>query len=144
MVFSRIQQSINNIDYAWNKPQSYLALIPGISLLIQKIQLAKILPLINNMHPPKIDDSSQEKGISKDEGIVRKYSNLSKWHVRGSLISLIASIALINIYPLVTFIGAGLSLFQMINILRANCSHSVVQHNDVHGNYKLELVGFVI
>mgnify|MGYP000377172716 CR=1 FL=1 len=96
------------------------------------------------MRPPIIDDRNQNDNVSGDEVIVRNYSNLSKWHVRGSLISLIAFIALIYICPLATLIGAGLSLFQMINILKANCSHCIVQHNDIHGNYKLELIGFVI
>ncbi len=143
MILSSLRQSIENINYAWNKPQSYLVLIPGISLLVQKIQLAKILPSIEKMRPPIIDDRNQDDNVSEDEVIVKKYSNISKWHVKGSLMSLIGSIALISINPLATFIGTIFSLYQMINILRSNCSHCIVQHNDRHGNYELELVGFV-
>ena len=44
MNFSNVRQSLENIDYAWTKPQTYLVLVPGLSLIIQKIQLANTLP----------------------------------------------------------------------------------------------------
>ena len=44
---SGIKQAIeDNIDYSWTKPQTYLVLVPVISLIIQRIKFSKALPLI--------------------------------------------------------------------------------------------------
>lgn len=49
MSLSTIKQTIENIDYAWTNPLSYTVLIPGLSLIIQKIQFDKLLPLNDNI-----------------------------------------------------------------------------------------------
>lgn len=54
MSLSSIKQKLENIDYAWTKPQTYLVLVPGLSLVIQKIQLANTLPLMNDVNQQNV------------------------------------------------------------------------------------------
>lgn len=141
MFLSNITKSIGNIEYSLTSPKSYLAFIPGISLIVQKVQLNQMLPIINKMKPPIIDDRNNDKIITKEESIVRNYSNLSKWHVRGSIIDIIISIALKIIlgWNFIPMVISYISIYQIYNIMKANNSHTVIQHNDLKGNYKLEI-----
>ncbi len=86
MNFSGIRQSLENIDYAWNKPQTYLVLVPGLSLIIKNIQLAEVLPLppINNVILISPNEAIQLEASS------RKFATICKWHFGGSIIQMIA------------------------------------------------------
>lgn len=87
MNFSTIRQGLENIDYAWTEPKTYLVFVPGLSLLIQKIQLANTLPLIQSV--------TQENVIQADLES-RKFANICKWHLRGSMIQIIVGSILIT------------------------------------------------
>lgn len=89
MNLSNIKQSLEKIDYAWNKPHTYLVLIPGLSLYIEKIQLAITVPLVESY-------TQEERDVLIDIHS-RKFDNITKWHLRGSLIQILASVAAIKI-----------------------------------------------
>ena len=76
MNISNIRQNIENIEYAWNKPASYLVLVPGLSLLIQKIQFANY----KEGHPPEVES---------------KFFNICRWHVRGALVKVAIAVGLL-------------------------------------------------
>jgi hypothetical protein len=83
--FSSIRKKIENIDYGWTKPQTYLILVPGLSILIQKIQIASTLPL-----PPSAETSPE--AIAKS----RKFADICKWHLRGSLAQMVVLAITVN------------------------------------------------
>lgn len=82
-----INQAIQNIDYSWAKPETYVVLIPGLSLIVQKIQLATTLPLNNN---PSINT------VRQADAQARKFTNICKWHLRGSMTQLVAAMIAIK------------------------------------------------
>lgn len=76
MNFSSIRQSIEAIDYSWTNPQTCMVLIPGLSLLIQKVQMAKAIPMLHN---------AMQSGHGKVPA-VNKFLNICIWHLKGSAV----------------------------------------------------------
>jgi hypothetical protein len=74
MSFSGIGQNLEKIDYAWTKPQTYLVLVPGLSLIVQKIQLASALPLTNPVTQENVEQANAKS---------MKFAKICKWHLRG-------------------------------------------------------------
>lgn len=112
MVLSNITQSLKNIDYDWTKPQTYFVFIPGLSLLVQKIQLASVLPLINDVITP--ENAVQLNAES------RKFANICKWHLRGSMTQLlIAAIAskVLLAAPFFSLFFLSLTIYEMLDTL---------------------------
>lgn len=103
MNISSIRQSLENIDYKWNNPKTYLVLVPGISLLIQKIQLSKILPL-----NPADQILKPLKSL--------KFVDICKCHLRGSLIQMMASVIAVKVFALPLFSIIGIvATYELIN-----------------------------
>ena len=114
MDFSNIRQSLENIDYSWTKPQTYLVFVPGLSLLIQKIQLASTLPLIDDAN---VTPQNMQEAAAKS----RKFTDICKWHLRGSMIQMIAAVIatkvfVARLFPLIA-IFAALAAFEMVDTI---------------------------
>lgn len=124
MNFSKIRQNLENIDYAWTKPQTYLVLVPGLSLIIQKIQLANTLPLIDNV-------TEQAKS--------RKFANICKWHLRGSMIQITASIIAIKVFAVPLFsLLAILATYELVDTLMKSLRNSITLYEFYpNGNIKI-------
>lgn len=109
LAFSNIRQNLENIDYSWNKPQTYLVFVPGLSLIIQKIQFSKVLPLIDDVTPSNIQEAASKS---------KKFTEICKWHLRGSLIQLTVALIAIHIFAIPFFslivIFAGCELIDTI------------------------------
>lgn len=86
MDLTSIKNSLGSIDYSLKDPKTYLIFVPGLSLVIQKIQVDKILP---------IDDSLtfKEKDIRG-----RQFLTICKWSLRSSLFQLVAVAAAVNLF----------------------------------------------
>jgi hypothetical protein len=86
MDLTSIKNNLESIDYSLKDPKTYLIFVPGLSLVIQKIQVDKILP---------IDDSLtfQEKDIRG-----RQFLTICKWSLRSSLFQLVAVAAAVNLF----------------------------------------------
>jgi hypothetical protein len=95
MDFSGIKQKIENIEYSWKNPQMLLVLIPGVSLVIQKIQLTNVLPLMNN---------PTQQNVAQANVQTRKFLNVCKWHLGGAIIqAIVTATALASISTINTF-----------------------------------------
>lgn len=86
MNLTSIKNSLENIDYSLKDPKTYLIFVPGLSLMIQKIQVDKILPIEDSLTP-------QEKDIRG-----RQFLNICKWSLRSSLFQLVAVAAAVNLF----------------------------------------------
>lgn len=84
MILSKLTQSIQSIDYDWKKPQTYLVFIPGLSLLIQKVQMAHILPLSN--------EEVTGENAARLNAQTKRFVQICKWHYGGSMTQLIIAI----------------------------------------------------
>ena len=127
---SGIKQAIEkNIDYSWTKPQTYLVLVPVISLIIQKVKFAKEFNLINS-------DNNKEKSIvSKD------FANICKWHLRGSMMQMIVAIVALvfsAVNPIFALI-AIISAYEALSTVYNGFGNQVTLHT-VHpdGSYSLD------
>jgi hypothetical protein len=81
-----IVSSLANIDSRWSEPKTYLLLVPGLSLLIHRIDLVNTLLLTT----PTLDNLSEANQNSE------RFANCCKWHLRGSLTQIaIASLAMV-------------------------------------------------
>ncbi len=90
-----IRQDLAAIDYDGTKLQTYLVFVPGLSLIIQKIQMANTLPLNNNLttqNAAQIDAQS------------RKFANICKWHLRGAMIQMIATVIAVKVFAAPIFL----------------------------------------
>ena len=90
MTLASIRQSIENIDYAWNKPQTYLVLVPVLSLLIQKVQIAALKLFIPRPQTPH-DATTQLAKLDK-------FKKITVWHIAGSCVQFTASIIATNVF----------------------------------------------
>lgn len=124
MNLSSIGQYLQNIDYSWTKPKTYLVIVPGISLIIQKIQLANILPLISEIlekHPTMQQSSIQVDGVS------RKFANICKWHLRGSMIQIMVCLIAMKIFAAPMFLSLGiLAGYEMVDTLIKSLRNTVI------------------
>ncbi len=107
---------LGKIDYSWNKPQTYLVLVPGLSLLIEKIKSTNLKPFINN--------DWNNKSVAPNEKS-KEFANMCKWHLRGSLIQM-ACIGAITVYALPLF-----SLLSLLPICEALYTYSIAMSNPV-------------
>jgi hypothetical protein len=111
MNFESIKQNLANIDYAWNKLETYVVFIPGLSLVVQKIQLAAVLPWINGevINPQNADQANLKS---------RKFLNICKWHLRGSMVQIMVSLIAIKLFALPTFSWVSLlATYEMVDTL---------------------------
>ncbi len=93
---------IQDIDYKWTNPKTYVVLVPVLSLIVQKVQLSNLLPL------PKSDDQKKLDAAS------RKFCDVCKWHLRGSMVQTLAAIIAIKFYGKNAFAWLGaLAAYEM-------------------------------
>lgn len=108
-MLSRITQSIQSMDYDWKKPQTYLVFVPGISLLIQKVQMAHILPLSN--------EEVTGENAARLNTQTKRFVQICKWHYGGSMTQLIIAIIASKILlasPLVLFF-VSLTAYELLD-----------------------------
>ena len=135
MNLSNIRTQLENISYEWKKPQTYLVLVPGLSLIIQKIQLSSTLPLINKFTQQKANDTLPlihkvtQQNADEENSNSRKFANICKWHLRGSMIQIVVSIIAIKvlaspIFALITLLAA----YEMADTLIKSLKHHVTYY----------------
>lgn len=119
MNISNIKQKLESVDYVWTKPQTYLVFIPGISLVIQKIQLANTLPLINN-------NLTTLQNVAQADAKSRKFANICKWHLRGSMVQILASVIAIKFFAVPIFLLlAILATYELADTLIKSLKNSI-------------------
>lgn len=109
MSINAIKEGALNIEYGWSHPGSLVVLVPGLSLLVQKIQSAHILEVLKTTYP-------------KSEQIVQKLSSpeykklgaMYDWHHVGSGIQCVALLALSAVTPWV-LLPTCFSLYQFVS-----------------------------
>ena len=112
MSFSEVKQKLANIDYSWTKPKTYVVFVPGLSLIIQKIQFAKVLPLI------VLDSMKDSEKARAADFKSRKFATICKWHLLGSITQSIACIIVVNVFALPLFSLLGLiPSYELVNTL---------------------------
>lgn len=92
-------QIAENIDYSWKKPSTYLVMVPALAIAIQKIQLAKVLPLIEDFQkqPREADEKS------------RKFVKICAWHWAGALTQLgVCLLVIKTVHPFFLYYFLGL------------------------------------
>lgn len=120
---SNITQFLGNIDYDWKKPQTYLVMVPALSFLIEKIQLAKVLPL------PADNDQKN-----------RQFAKICAWHLRGSLVQLTACIVAKQVFhvssPILSAIYLVSSAEALYTALKALTNRCTI--NEYYPNGKIK------
>lgn len=122
MTIPNIRQNLENIDYDRKNPKTYLVFVPGLSLVIQKIQMAKVLPL------------PEFQANNKCEFKHNKFFDICKWHLRGSAVQCAAlSIAIKTLaLPIFSYITL-VSLFELgdtaIKALKNDATFTELQPN---------------
>ena len=124
MDFASIKQKINTIDYSWNQPSTYAVFVPGLSLLVQKIKFNDLLPL---QHQSKILGSKDINDKKLGDIESRKFINICKWHLRGSMFQVVASLALLNMYRKNNYllVPAILATYEMMDTLLKGLNNRV-------------------
>lgn len=124
---------LENIDYASTKPQTYLVLVPGLSLIIQKIQLANTLPL-----PVIGNEMLMQPQATQLDASSRKFANICKWHLRGSMIQIVASVIAVKAFaaPLFSLL-AILATYELVDTLIKSLRNSITLYEFYpNGNVK--------
>lgn len=95
-----------DIDYGWQKPEIYMVFVPGLSLVIQKMQMAKVLPLTPNKERNSSDVAANDKA--------KKFIDICKWHLRGSITQVLVCTVAVKVFALPVFsLIALVSLYEM-------------------------------
>lgn len=103
MIPLNVRNKIESIDYDWTKLHTYAVFIPGLSLLIQKIQLANLLPF----EPPSLKDVSLEN-VAMLSTKQNRFIAICRWHYIGSITQCISCIIAVQffVHPLFSLIAA--------------------------------------
>jgi len=133
MSFSIIKQSLERIDYAWFKPQIYLVLVPGLSLIIQKVQLANTLPLL-------ITEATTQSNVAQVYAKSRQFANICKWHLAGSLVQIAVSIIAIVAFATPLFLLLGILATCELAYTLINSIRNRVILYEFHPNGKIKRV----
>lgn len=123
-----IRQKIANIEYGFN-PASLVVLVPGLSLIVQKIQSSQLLDTLRANY----SEPAQASALLAS----REYAKLDtvfKYHVTGSFIQTIFFAALSALHPLfvVPTLLAAYGSYSAVNshhleIIMANNRLSITQ-----------------
>lgn len=105
--FHTIKQNIIDMEYGWKKPQSLIILVPGLSLIFQKIQTSHLLNILKETY--QTSDQSSALINSRE---YKKLDSIYQWHVLGSLIQTISLVAL-SIWNPVFLVPAAFSTYEM-------------------------------
>jgi hypothetical protein len=98
--------NIQNIDYGWSKPSTYLVFVPFLSVVVQKMQLAKILPFREEI---SFEHSNEEALKTK------RFVDIHKWHLRGSSLQLMLSVVAVKAFAAPIFsLMAICSLYEFL------------------------------
>jgi hypothetical protein len=110
MDLTNIKNYVCDKEYAWNEPHTYLLLVPGVSLVLQKMQFSEALPLTFNKMQHQYPLTTNNES--------RKFANICKWHLRGSMTQLIICIIAVKAFSLPLFsLLAILATYEMVDTL---------------------------
>lgn len=105
--FENIRNKLVKIEYGKSNPSTYMVFIPVLSLIVQKIQMAHLLPLKN---------AQNQGSYSQQNSISLKLINVCKWHLRGSMVQTVACIVASKIYKLPIFSIIGiLAMYEILD-----------------------------
>lgn len=133
MNLSSIRQSIESINYSWTNPLTSLVLIPGVSLLINRVQLAKVVPML----------MTAKHSIQEEAAASNKFLNICKWHFRGSAIQTVVCfvafkifanqlLLLLSVFALMEFAGtAATALKHRITLVELDAQGNVKKLTNV-------------
>lgn len=115
-----IFQRIEDIDYAWEKPESYVVFIPGLSILVQQIQSGNFIAN-RAMHPDilnvlQMSPAQQKQEADKVNLQSHKCSKWCQWHSRGAIVQMAIALLALQIFKKTPFsvILAGFAIWQFI------------------------------
>jgi len=130
MTFNNIRDNVKNMDYSWKTMSTYIVLVPGLSLIVQKIQMANLLPL------------SQKLDKRADDKQCRKFANVCKWHLRGSMVQMVAVIAAVKVLatPIFLLIACA-AAYECADILIKSL-HNKIRLYEFHANGSLKRMEF--
>lgn len=127
--FNSIRQKIADIDYGFNL-QTLIVLVPGLSLLAQKIKVQSILRFAEQNNPVNFIGSRESAQID----------HVYKWHAIGSAIQIAVFGLLTKVYPLPSdprvslfAIPCLLALYQFQNALLGYLGDRTVIHLSPNG-----------
>jgi hypothetical protein len=118
--FHTIKQSIIEMEYGWKKPRSLIILVPGLSLIFQKIQVSHLISTLKASYQ-KPDQFSALLNSRE----YAKLDTIYKWHTLGSLIQTISLLALTTLNP-VFLLPAAFSIYEMYASAEG-ITHKVIQ-----------------
>ena len=105
MSIQSITQSIVDTKYGWAQPGSLIVLVPIMSLIFQKIQVAHIQETLSGYPVEQMESLRQSLEF-------KKLDTIYAWHTLGSLIQTIVLLALSRIYPLF-LIPASCAIYEL-------------------------------
>src|SRR5438128_663791 len=110
-----VKEKIENMDYNWNSPSTYLTMVPGVAIIVQKIQFAKLLPFDTNLNNPN-HRSENEKA--------KKFLKVCKWNLRGSMFQTLGVVFATNLLAKPIFLLlAGLATYHLLSTLTISPSY---------------------
>lgn len=120
MAVQNIRQKLESIDYSVKNLSTYLVFVPGLSLLIQKVQTAKTLPLpaVTSFN---FDPLQQEKST--------RFAAICKWSLRGSMTQAIVCMVAFSVFQMPIFgLLALVAGYEMIDTIRLAIQNTVTKY----------------
>jgi hypothetical protein len=121
MSLEGVSKYLGQIDYAWNKPQTYMVLVPGLSTVILKIQLTNVFQKLHM-------GVSRPANIAAANNASNRYAAICKWHLRGSLLQTGAMILAAKVIasPILMGVLIAFPLFEMYKTANTALKYPVV------------------
>ncbi len=124
--FNSIKQHFVNMDYGFDNPSSLIVLVPGLAIIVRRIQIVSICRNLDNQlrQNPQFDWHASPENA--------KIDRIYKWHILGGALQMAASFVLLQKYNLTTlFIVTCIFAWHQILHSAVRClSYDSVTHID--------------
>jgi len=122
MALTYVHNKLAAIDYNPRHLSTYLAaLTPGLSILIQKVQMTALMPTLRQDAATRIADMAQmdRNQLAAANNVSTRLTQICRGHYAGAFVQLVNALAIAALAsaPLVGFVLGTLACYQLINTM---------------------------
>lgn len=127
-MLDNITQKLIGLEYGWNRVGTLVVFIPGVSLITHKLKTADLRRTIENGW---YDPASR---INFDDA--RFLDNVHEWHILGSLVQTVSSIALGILVNPVFLVPSFVAMYEVVSASMSYKTHKL-RLNEANGRLTL-------
>lgn len=107
-----IKQSVLNMEYGFNRPESSIVLVPIVSLIFRKYQISHLVHTLKTTYT-----TPDQASFLLNSHSYQKINTIHKWHIFGGAVQTIFLVFLVAVHPLF-LLPAAISFYELCSSLK--------------------------